>query len=266
MDMFGPLYQVMFSSMTTRAAHLDLANDKTADAFFMAFLRFASLRGHPRVCWSDCATNYLVAQSYLKKIMQTGTFPRCRVFYVRNPPMISNGNGIYLTQVIRMASWKLLLSPSDKVSKLHPRIKPLRRNDGEHFSRRQPTSSTNALCIHVLTTSGKLHPSHRTIFLLVNIFRPPSPPPTKSWGRDQPQTSCEKYTRLSWRILEMLDEILCAKYITTKQMFPNQREFISWWSCFGVGPKPKKIKVEVGTCRCHVSRKWWLGQKGDNKV
>ena len=47
MDMFGPLYQVMFSSMTTRAAHLDLANDKTADAFFMAFRRFASLRAPP---------------------------------------------------------------------------------------------------------------------------------------------------------------------------------------------------------------------------
>ena len=177
MDMFGPLYQVMFSSMTTRAAHLDLANAKTAAAFFMAFRRFASLRAPPpppRVCWSDCGTNFVVAQSYLKKIkkiMQTGTFPRCRVFYVRNPPMISNGNGIYLTQVIRMASFKLLLSPSDKVSKLNPRIKPLRSNDGEHFSLRQPTSSTNALCIQVLTTSGKLNPSHRTIFLLVNIFR-----------------------------------------------------------------------------------------------
>lgn len=111
--------------------------------------------------------------------MQTGTFPRCRVFYVRSPPMISNGNGIDLTQVIRMASWKLLLSPSDKVSKLHPRIKPLRRNDGEHFSRRQPTSSTNALCIQVLTTSGKLPPSHRTISLLVNIFCPPPLPPNQ---------------------------------------------------------------------------------------
>ena len=88
MDMFGPLLiklnretlkkaqVVILSSMTTRAAHLHLANDKTADAFFMAFRRFASLRGHPRVCWSDCGTNFVVAQSYLKKIMQTGTFPR----------------------------------------------------------------------------------------------------------------------------------------------------------------------------------------------
>ena len=170
-DMFGPLHiklnrktlkeaqVVIFTCMTSRVVHLELVNDKTADAFLMAFRRFTSLRGHPRVCWSDCGTNFAVAQSYLKKIMQTGTFPRCRVFYVRNPPVISNGNGIYLTQVIRMALRKLLLSPSDKVSKLHPRIKPLRKNDGEHFSRRQPTSSTNALCIQVPTTSGKLHPS-----------------------------------------------------------------------------------------------------------
>ena len=85
--------------------------------------------------------------------------------------MISNGNGIYLTQAIRMASWKPSSSPSDKVSMLHARIRPLQRNNGEHFSRRQRTSSTDALCIQVLTTSGKLHLSHRMILLLVSIFR-----------------------------------------------------------------------------------------------
>ena len=52
----------MFACMTTRAVHLELVNDKTctSDAFLMAFRLFASLRGRPTVCWSDCGTNFLV--------------------------------------------------------------------------------------------------------------------------------------------------------------------------------------------------------------
>ena len=184
-DMFGPLHVklnrktvkeaevVVFACMTTRPVHLELVNDKTADAFLMAFRRFASLRGHPRVCclvglWNKlCRYANLLKENYA----EPGTFPSFRAFYARNSPVISNGHGTYLTQVIRMASWKLSSSLSDKVSMLPAGIKPLRRNNGEHFSQRQPTSSTDALCIQVLMTSGKLHPSHRTIFLMVNIFR-----------------------------------------------------------------------------------------------
>ena len=97
---------------------------------------------------------------------------------------------------------------------------PLRKNNGEHFYQRQPTSSTDDLCIQVLTTSGKVHPSHRTISLLVNIFRHLN----RTRRKDQPQGSSEKYTRSSQRILEMLDEILRAKFITKKQVVPNQRK------------------------------------------
>ena len=87
-DMFGPLHiklnrktlkeaqVVIFACMTSRAVHLELVNDKTADAFLMAFRRFASLRGHSRVCWSDCGTNFVGAQSYLKEIMQSWDTPK----------------------------------------------------------------------------------------------------------------------------------------------------------------------------------------------
>ena len=78
-DMFGPLHIklnrktvkeaeiVIFACMTTRAVHLELVNDKTADAFLMAFRRFASLRGHPRVCWSDYGTNFCRYTNLLKE-------------------------------------------------------------------------------------------------------------------------------------------------------------------------------------------------------
>ena len=63
-EMFGPLHiklnrktvkeaqVVIFACMTTRAVHLEIVNDKTADAFLMAFRRFASLRGHPHGLWT----------------------------------------------------------------------------------------------------------------------------------------------------------------------------------------------------------------------
>jgi len=87
-DMFGPLriklnrktlkeaQVVIFACMTTRAIHLELVNDKTSDAFLMAFRRFASVRGHPSVCWSDCGTNFVGAQAYLKEMMRNWNIPK----------------------------------------------------------------------------------------------------------------------------------------------------------------------------------------------
>ncbi|PFX21287.1 G-protein-signaling modulator 2 [Stylophora pistillata] len=62
MDMFGPIQiklgrktlkeaqVIIFTCMTSRAIHLELVTNKTSDAFFMAFRRFACLRGYPIVC------------------------------------------------------------------------------------------------------------------------------------------------------------------------------------------------------------------------
>jgi len=80
MDMFGPLYirlnrktlkeaqVIIFTCMTTRAIHLELVTDKSSDTFLMAFRRLVSTRGHPKVCYSDCGTNFVGAQHYLKEV------------------------------------------------------------------------------------------------------------------------------------------------------------------------------------------------------
>ena len=120
-DMFGPLYiklnrktlkeaqVVIFTCMTSRAVHLELVNDKTADAFLMAFRRLASLRGHLRVCWSDCGTNFVGAQSYLKEIMQSWDIPKiqgvvceefsCDFKWQWNIPHASHQNGVVETLI-----------------------------------------------------------------------------------------------------------------------------------------------------------------------
>ncbi|XP_068738909.1 uncharacterized protein [Montipora capricornis] len=121
MDMFGPLHiklnrktlkevqVIIFTCMTTRAVHLELVTDKTSDAFLMAFRRFASLRGHPCICWSDCGTNFVGAQGYLKEIMQSWNVPKiegglsedfsCDFKWKWNPPHASHQNGVVETLI-----------------------------------------------------------------------------------------------------------------------------------------------------------------------
>lgn len=129
--MFGPLHiklnrktlkeaqVVIFTCMTSRAVHLELVNDKTADAFLMAFRRFASLRGHSRVCWWDCGTNLVGAQSYLKEIMQSWDIQgvlceefSCDFKWQWNIPHASPQNGVVETLIksVRQslkATWKI---------------------------------------------------------------------------------------------------------------------------------------------------------------
>ena len=120
-DMFGPLHiklnrktlkeaqVIIFTCMTTRAVHLELVNDKTSDAFLMTFRRFASLRGHPSVCWSDCGTNFVGAQAYLQEIMRNWNIPKiesvlsedfcCDFKWLWNIPHASHQNGVVETLI-----------------------------------------------------------------------------------------------------------------------------------------------------------------------
>ena len=62
--------------MTTRAIHLELIKDRGTNTFLMEFRRFVSLRGNPNNCWSDCGTNFIGAQHYLKELLNDWNIPR----------------------------------------------------------------------------------------------------------------------------------------------------------------------------------------------
>ena len=116
MDMFGPLQirlnrrtlqeaqVVIFTCTTTRAIHLELVTDKTSEAFLMAFRRFACLHGHPNVCWSDCGSNFVGAQEYLRQVMHGWDIPKiqsaiseefaCDFEWQWNTPHASHQNGV----------------------------------------------------------------------------------------------------------------------------------------------------------------------------
>ena len=90
--------------MTTRAVHLELVTDRSTDTFLMAFRRFTSLRGNPNNCWSDCGTNFIGAQHYLREITQEWDIPKiqsavseefsCTFHWKWNVPRASHQNGV----------------------------------------------------------------------------------------------------------------------------------------------------------------------------
>ena len=60
-------YIAIFVCMATKAVHLELVSDLTAEAFLAAFSRFAALRGMPLVMYSDNGTNFVKANKILDK-------------------------------------------------------------------------------------------------------------------------------------------------------------------------------------------------------
>lgn len=68
-DYFGPIevevarrrekrYGVMFTSMASRAVHIDVAASLSTDSFLMTWRRFVARRGLPKEMLSDNGTNF----------------------------------------------------------------------------------------------------------------------------------------------------------------------------------------------------------------
>ena len=59
---------IPFRSSLTRAIHLELLPDQTADEFIRALKRLMARRGCPETIYSDNAKVYVVASKWFKKI------------------------------------------------------------------------------------------------------------------------------------------------------------------------------------------------------
>jgi len=59
-------FVVVFVCLSTRAVHLEVVSDYTADAFLAALRRFVSRRGLCNTIWSDCGTTFVGADRQLR--------------------------------------------------------------------------------------------------------------------------------------------------------------------------------------------------------
>ena len=112
-DYFGPLlvkqgrnqvkrYGCIFTCLTTRAVHFEIAHSLTTDAFICALRRFICRRGSPDRFYSDNGTNFVGAQRILRDSIrswnqvQIDEFLRQReIKWSFNPPAASHMGGAW---------------------------------------------------------------------------------------------------------------------------------------------------------------------------
>ena len=82
LDLFGPfkvkdavkrrtskkVWGIVYCCMASRAVHVDLIDDQSAESFLKAYSHFVALRGHPRKLWSDRGTNFVGAKPALHEL------------------------------------------------------------------------------------------------------------------------------------------------------------------------------------------------------
>ena len=185
----------------TRAVYLELVADRSTDTFLMAF-RFVSLRGNPNNCWSNCGTDFIGAQPYLKELLKDWDIPRiqsvvseefsCTFQWSRNVPRASHQNGIVesLIKSVRQASknqalkeeqWRTYLAevaclinqrhlyPSSNGIWESPPITPKDLLIGNHFPPPIPEVEPKVKPRHLMRSTEET--SARVLELLVEVFR-----------------------------------------------------------------------------------------------
>ena len=111
-DYFGPWYVkqgrsevkrygALFTCMSSRAIHIEIANSLNADSFIQATRRFLCRRGPTKELRSDPGTNFIGAQNELKKAVEEMDKGRIReellkenIDWVMNPAKASNYGGV----------------------------------------------------------------------------------------------------------------------------------------------------------------------------
>lgn len=97
-------YLCLFTCMSTRAVHLEMAADLTADAFLLAFSRMVARRGRPKMVLSDNGRNFLGAKMELRRIEEAAPeiarkLGQEGVVWKLNPPSAPHHGGVFESMI-----------------------------------------------------------------------------------------------------------------------------------------------------------------------
>lgn len=87
-------YVCLFVCCATKALHLELASDLSTESFLAAFRRFMARRGRCTDVYSDCGTNFVGADNYLKQIF-TDIASTEAIHWHFNPPSAPHFGGLW---------------------------------------------------------------------------------------------------------------------------------------------------------------------------
>ena len=71
-------YGVIFTCLTVRAVHIELAADLTTDVFLLTLRRFIARRGKPKEILSDKASNFIGADRELREALEN--LGQCKIY------------------------------------------------------------------------------------------------------------------------------------------------------------------------------------------
>lgn len=98
---FIKMYSAIFVCFCTKAVHLEILSELSAESFLLTFRRFVARRGLPSVVWSDNATNFQAVSGVMSQID-----PKISNYAVKNnlewkfiPPKSPNKGGLWESAV-----------------------------------------------------------------------------------------------------------------------------------------------------------------------
>ena len=116
-DLFGPsytkrgrtqvkVYGVIFTCLSSRAVHLEVADSLSTDSFINALRRFVARRGQVRIIRSDRGTNFVGTERELREVINEWnekqvqeTLLQKNIQWVFNPPHASHFGGVWERQI-----------------------------------------------------------------------------------------------------------------------------------------------------------------------